>query len=656
MPRWSACRPATVPDLIAPASRGRFCGWFGCFAAFFALAAVPATALGDAVFVGLHDRTIAQYTTEGAVVNPALITELPSFPSAIAVHGERLFVGLAATHTIAEYTITGELVNPAFITGLPNQGPSGTLQIHISGDDLYVANWGVGSIGKYSLLGETINASLITGLDKPYGMATSGEQLFVSNYGAGTIGQYTTSGETVNLNLITGLSNPTGIDVSGEKLYVANPGHESIGEYTTSGETINASLITGLGQSHQPLGATLVGDSLVVVNYGAYPYGGINTGSIGLYTAAGDAINPALFVNLPLPQSFTVAPHVEIPAHLAAASEKAFFEGTRTDPGGTGSSETIEFKSLTIRDGSSYTIGVNETLVLDDGAGVLQVQQGAVLTGNGVIVGSVLNAGLVRIPITAVGGISSISGGTVQIALPDPPSPTLPIEIISPPDEPIVVNGDTLLGFGPAEYGGGGSGGGGGGGGGLNGQSVTWNATTIEVAGTLALDASLDITGSYTQTETGALRLFVAGDIHEPGNERYSVLSVGEEVSLAGSLQIVLQPELLDYLPSFGDTFDVIRSAAGITLDPELSLISLVTTAGAGYLDGLGVAQSPFISGFANDPDTLNVLDPGLWQIILAENNTVLRLRFVSVPEPSSLLLAAMGAVAMVVHTLRRRK
>jgi hypothetical protein len=319
-----------------------------------------------------------------------------------------------------------------------------------------------------------------------------------------------------------------------------------------------------------------------------------------------------------------------------------------------GAGQTFTYESLEVRPGATATLAPNDTLVLTGGP--LYIAPGAVFNGNGVVDGDVLNAGLVRIFITGVGNISSVSGGTVQLVMPAPPAPGVPVVVDPPTFEPTVVNEGTLVTFSPADIGGGpGGGGGGGSGSGITGQSIVWNGPGMEVSGTLGLDASLEVTGSYTQTETGALRLFIAGAVHEPGNELYSVLTVGEGVTLAGSLQIVLQPDLFGYLPSFGDTFDVIRSPAGITLDPELVLLSLVTQDGAAYLAGLGVTQSPFDSGFTNDPDHLNLLDPGLWQISLVENDTILRLQFIGVPEPSSIALAAVAALTLVFCRIRRR-
>jgi hypothetical protein len=137
---------------------------------------IPDMALsGDNLFLTLVDaRTIAEYTTSGALVNRNLISGL-SFPQAVAISGDRLFVlNLDADvspspGTVSEYTLSGALVNPTLITGLVN-APT---DIAVSGDNLFVLNGGnifegiPGSIGKYTLSGETINATLVSGLNVP---------------------------------------------------------------------------------------------------------------------------------------------------------------------------------------------------------------------------------------------------------------------------------------------------------------------------------------------------------------------------------------------------------------------------------------------------------------------------------------------------------
>jgi hypothetical protein len=59
---------------------------------------------------------IGKYTTDGATVNPALISG--GFFGGIAVSGSDLFVTVDLGNTIGEYTTDGDTVNPALISGL----------------------------------------------------------------------------------------------------------------------------------------------------------------------------------------------------------------------------------------------------------------------------------------------------------------------------------------------------------------------------------------------------------------------------------------------------------------------------------------------------------------------------------------------------------
>jgi hypothetical protein len=87
--------------------------------------------------------------------------------------------------------------------------------------------------------------------------ATAGGQVFVAdtNYPVGSrIGEFTTSGATVNTARITasdGLYNPWGLATSGGNLYVTNYSDGTIsggtvGEYTATGQAVNPALISGL--------------------------------------------------------------------------------------------------------------------------------------------------------------------------------------------------------------------------------------------------------------------------------------------------------------------------------------------------------------------------------------------------------------------------
>src|SRR6516164_2377267 len=74
------------------------------------------TARADTIFVtNVFTGTIGEYTTDGATVNPALISGL-NHPRGIAVSGSDLFVANEVAGTIGEYTTDGATVNPALIS------------------------------------------------------------------------------------------------------------------------------------------------------------------------------------------------------------------------------------------------------------------------------------------------------------------------------------------------------------------------------------------------------------------------------------------------------------------------------------------------------------------------------------------------------------
>ena len=130
--------------------------------------------------------------------------------------------------------------------------------------------------------------------------------------------------------------------------------------------------------------------------------------------------------------------------------------------------------------------------------------------------------------------------------------------------------------------------------------SFTIDGNAPVVSGTLAFDASLAVTGSYTQTSTGALRLFIGG--HTAGVS-YSQLQVGKAVDLNGTLEVVLQPDLFslfNYDPKVGDTFDFVTGAGGITLEPSLQYEFFVTTADLSYFNGYDLAS--YSSGVTAQP------------------------------------------------------
>ena len=267
---------------------------FASVTATVALWAVPTTAHADQIFVTNYlNNRIGEYTTSGGAVNPSLVTGL-SAPVAIAVSGSDLFV-VNDTGTIGEYTTSGATVNASLITGL-----SSPTAVAVSGGDLFVTNAGNGTIAEYTTSGATVNASLVTGLSTPLGVAVSGGDLFVVNDGSDTIGEYTTAGGVVNASLVSGLAGtPWAIALSGNDIFVTDGVDiyvtAAVSEYTTSGATVSTSLFTTLGGQE---GVAVSGGDLFVTDG--------NSDTIGEYTTSGATVNASLVAGLADPTGIAV--------------------------------------------------------------------------------------------------------------------------------------------------------------------------------------------------------------------------------------------------------------------------------------------------------------------------------------------------------------
>ena len=336
-----------------------------------------------------------------------------------------------------------------------------------------------------------------------------------------------------------------------------------------------------------------------------------------------------------------------IPAALAGPADHAFYLGSGTSSTFNPGSSTTTYADLDLLGSSVYTLGPNDTLNLDNGNGTLFVGPGAVFIGNGIVNGNILNSGLVSIPITRLGSYSftapppSSPGGTVIV-----PQPV----ILPPPGEKIPVPPPVDGNFTPSPSSGFFLGYPSSGGGGYTGGTTVYRidngpSNPVVIQGTLATDASLEVTGDFVQTATGALRLFIAGT--EQGTE-YSLLDVGGSIELNGTLQIVLKPELFGYLPSNGQFFDMILSDQGITLANDLRLDALISAqAGSSYLAALGFSSLPaHTSPFLGDPDQLLDLPDDYFQYALIDNGHILRITYTAVPEPSSICIIGACIVA----------
>ena len=181
-----------------------------------------------------------------------LVSGLPDTWGIVADGRGHLFVSLYGTGTVAEYTTQGELVNGALVTGVTPTALALDDRSH-----LFVANQGSGTIGEYLTDGTPVNTSFISGFSAPEGMALDGQgHLFVSDFNSGTVGKYNLDGTAVNRAFITGLDGPTGLAFGPNgHLYVEDISNGTVLEYTDSGAQIDGSLIS---QLNSPMGIIVV--------------------------------------------------------------------------------------------------------------------------------------------------------------------------------------------------------------------------------------------------------------------------------------------------------------------------------------------------------------------------------------------------------------
>jgi len=241
---------------------------------------------------------------------------------------------------------------------------------------------------------------------------------------------------------------------------------------------------------------------------------------------------------------------------------------------------TFEANSLSLGDGADFNLGPNE--ILDLNGGDLVIEEGAVFSGNGTILGNVFNSGLLRIPVVKVGMVLPQISNEGFVAIERPERTKAPAKVEAP----------------------------------------------IDNGGTFSTDASLEVTGTFTQTATGTLRLFAEG---EEAGVSFSQLIVGDTVTLDGEIQLVLdQAEYGLFTLNPGDTFDVVVinpdvTGKVITLQPGLGYRILATAAIQSQADIAALSPTAYVPTQANDPDVLVELPSGLFTFTLVENDTVLR-------------------------------
>jgi hypothetical protein len=391
----------------------------------------------------------------------------------------------------------------------------------------------------------------------------------------------------------------------------------------------------------------IIGDGYTPSYYDTYDIvevGGTRTGTFGL--TDGEEVGDGLTVSFEGGNGEDMeltggVPVGAAPIGTASPTQPAYID---CDYSSANNGTTYTFQSLTVEPGDTATLGPEDTLVLTDGP--LVVAPGAIFTGDGTVDGNVINEGLVRIPIVKLNELSEFSFGTVEVSSSG----------VAPVYASFTVNPDTIVSFGGDGGGGGGFGGGGGGaaggGGGGGGGIIEASATNSGVFIPVGYYANLEITGTYTQTDTGALRLFIGGN---QKGVTYSHLTVDSPVSLSGKIELVLEPDLFNFLPSVGETFDLIDCPAGITIPDSLTLLNFITQTGASYVPGLTL--TPYNSGIEGDPDQLDQIQEPIFAYSIVDNGTELEATLVEpVPEPKSWMLLIGFAIPILALPLQRRK
>ncbi|MDR3406473.1 MAG: autotransporter domain-containing protein [Chthoniobacter sp.] len=443
----------------------------------------------------LHRRTPTRRKHPAILaVSAAALVALCVAPQ--GAHAQNIWVGQYGNGTVGEYNATtGATINASLVSGVYPYG------LAVSGNTLFLAPYSPSAtVTTYNATtGAVINASLVTGVYDTGSLTVSGNNLFVADY-HGTVGEYNAStGATINANFITGLSYPSAMQVVGNNLYVADYYLKTVGLYNaTTGAVINANLVTGL---NYPWGVTVSGNNLFVAN--------VSGDSVGKYNATtGAVINASFITGLSSPYYIAVVGNDLLVANY-------------------GNSTVSEYDATT---GAL----INASFISAPGAWLLSVPN-----FTGPTTGPLLqNSAPVGVPTTAdflVNGPVQTGGGNNMVnTLTFLPGSSLhiynnlfvtlgPVILVDGSsitlDGSLTVNQLQLL-FGSL----------------LNGNgSILGDLINAGLLSPGHSPGQIQVSGNYTQTSTGTLRIEIAGrDL-----ARHDLLSVGGRANLDGTLQLV---------------------------------------------------------------------------------------------------------------------
>lgn len=189
-------------------------------------------------------------------------------------------------------------------------------------------------------------------------------------------------------------------------------------------------------------------------------------------------------------------------------------------------------------------------------------------------------------------------------------------------------------------------------------------ATDVTVFGLYFPGSSMTFSGNFIQQATGTTRMGVTSNTLNvpPSFLGYSQVKAQGQITLGGTLEVVLWPDLFDassYTPRNGDTFDFFSSSSGISLEPGFSINVLIGRS-PGTLSWLNLL--PYTQRYAGDIDANNLyyVTDQLFDFSLVNNDTVLRGTLNSthlsspVPLPAAIWLFLSALIGLI--GLGRRK